>query len=322
LWRFETLNAQGSSASTKVEADMNANSFFRGAAFLATAAALAAPAIADGRKPGPPETPYVDARSVPVAPPGSTGWGKGSITLPAGEGPGLLVGLVTQCDDACRYVIEAELTGFMPSTQATSNVEYWFGGVYGRLQEHRLPAPGEKEVPWLRVEGVWYLDKDFTGTFSAEVYGCNEAGIEYVCGRIYSRFNVSEAMPGPAPEPCRKDFAVPPIRKEKWVSGLPYRGAAPAGGTITCPKGPDYVAAEPRPVKATPGTTLSVLRPYADAADTTRRKTGGVYWQGPCKAGWRDARSTHPAAQPYATPPPPCWPILSGTFDLRYRLYE
>jgi hypothetical protein len=291
-------------------------------ATVATTVALAAPLVFADQKPDGSRTRYADAWTTGdfTEPPGSTGWGKGSMTLPAGEQPGLLVGVVKQGDELVRYCIEAELTGCIPAVDGSGQAQYWFGGLYGRMQQivDSPPTPGKDEVPWFRVEGTWTVDKYDRGTIEGQLFGCNEAGTEYVCGVVYACFEVSVAMPGPqgAPAACSKSYVDRrPFDKSKL---LPQPGGElRSADTITCPKGPDAQAADP-PKSASLPAGFEYLRPFGDAAEMMRRKFGGQYEELPCSAGWRDVRST---CSPFDTPRA-TWPVLTGTFDLRYQLYE
>jgi hypothetical protein len=313
----------------KVEEVMSLNRRFHGAALVAAVAALATPFLFADQKPDGSRTRYVDAWTSGdlQTPPGSTGWGKGSIVLPVGEQTGMLVGVVTESDGTTRYAFEAEMTGCIPSTSPSGIAEFWFGGIYGRMQAVAASEtdPGKDDVPWFDIEGLWFLDKQFEGTFSAQLIGRNDAGTQYVCGVVSGRFQVSDAMPGPASGPsrngaCFKSFGVrKPFDKSKTL-GTGVSDRAAEGGTITCPKGDPFAGATPPKGPARLGPAPGLLTTFQDAYGTRRKKTGGgLYEDPPCMAGWRDAHSTAP---PYDSRTTLNWPVLMGTFDLRYQLYE
>jgi hypothetical protein len=307
---------------------MSTKKLFPGVAFAGVAAALAVPLLLGAQKPDGTRTGYAPASASGdiQTPPGSTGWGKGSIVMPVREQPGMVVGVLTECDAPTKYVFEGELTGFMPSTGLSGGAEYWFGGMYGKMQQVAFsePDPGKEEIPWFEVEGMWVLDKHFEGSFSAQLLACNEAGTQYPCGVVEGRFQVSDAMPGPStgspaqPMSFKSYAGRKPFGKPKTGdAGVADR--ASDSGTITCPKATGQVddAAPPKqPLRRGP---LGYLTTFQDADESRRSKTGGQYEELPCDAGWRDIRSTQP---PFGTPETPNWPVLMGTFDLRYQLYE
>jgi hypothetical protein len=278
-------------------------------AFVVTAAALATPFLMADQKHDGSRPRHLDVRTSGEAqtPPGSTGWGKGSIVMPRGEETGMLVGVVTACDGPTKYLFEGELTGFMPSTGLSGGAQYWFGGMYGKMQmiANSEPEPGKDDIPWYSVEGMWVLDKQLEGSFTAQLLNCNGAGTQYVCGVIDGRFRVSDAMPGPAPPPGSEAMTFKfvedrlPLQKPKVV-GKGSADRESEGPVITCPKGED---------------------PTADAVDPPKQPPtrGPAEEQLPCSAGARDLLSNLP---PYRTPDTPIWPVLMGTFDLRYQLYE
>jgi hypothetical protein len=313
----------------KVEEVMSLNRLFHGAALVAAVSALTTPLLFADQKPDGSRTRYADAWTSGdlQTPPGSTGWGKGSIVLPVGEQTGMLVGVVTRSDGTTRYAFEAELTGCIPSTSPSGNAEFWFGGMYGKMQAVAVSEtdPGKDQAPWFEVEGLWILDKHLEGTFSAQLLGRNDAGTQYVCGMVKGRFQVSDAMPGPAPGTsrdgaCFKHFEdAKPIDKTK-TPGTGVSDRAAEGGTITCPKGDPFAGAMPPKVPSGLGPAPGFLVTFQDANGTRRKKSGGgLYEDAPCMAGWRDAHSTAPPYHGRATPD---WPVLMGSFELRYQLYE
>lgn len=267
--------------------------------FAAAAAALAAPLVLGDQKPDGSRTRYANAWTTGdhTVPPGSTGWGKGCISMPVGDQLGLIVGPVLRSDCQARYYLQGQLTGCIPSDGLAGGAQFWFGGLYGKLQQivESEPDPGRDEVPWFVVEGTWVLDKDYEGSFVAQLLGRNEAGTQYVCGLVVGRFEVSEAMPGPGrggsqPMSFKLLDDRRPIDKAK-LSDVPGLDGRTEGGTITCPKAAGQVDVAGPP------------------------KTEGQ----PCSTGWRDVRSTVP---PLGAHEVPNRPVLMGSFDLRYQLYE
>lgn len=306
------------------------------AAILAAGAALAAPLLLADDKPDHPKSRFTDARTADQFkdPPGQLGWGKGSIMMPVGERTGMLVGVLTECDGPCKFMLEGELSGFMPSTGLSGGAEYWFGGIYGVMREVTGgPAPDREHARVLQVEGMWVLDKNYQGSLSAQILTVNEAGNPYVCGLIDGQFKVSEAMPGPEPGPSGS-MTGKVFTDEASAHGakLQVSDRASEGGTIVCPKGKDLydgvatdvkglrVAGTPPAPGAAAPAGYDYLPDLQDAGDARPSKTGGQYEKDfPCTAGWRDVKSTVP---PYGTPETPAWPVLMGSFDLRYQLYE
>jgi hypothetical protein len=301
-----------------------------GVAFAVTVSALASPFLMAGPQGDGSRTGYSSAASPGdlQTPPGTTGWGKGSIVMPVNQQTGMFVGVLTVCDGPTKYVFEGELTGFMPSDGLTGGAEYWFGGMYGKMQAvaSSEPEPGKDDIPWYEVEGMWVLGRNYEGSFSAQLLNRNEAGTQYVCGVVDGRFQVSDAMPGPAPAPGTEDLSYMPFadrlsRSKFGTAGGRVSDRASEGRTITCPKGDDPGFASIVPPKGgrTTGSTLGVLTHFGDAGHTHRTKDGGQYEGLPCTAGWHDTNSSPPD---YGTPATPTWPVLVGSFDLRYQLYE
>lgn len=307
---------------------MSTKKLFPGVAFVATAAALAVPLLLGAQKPDGSRTGYANARASDElqTPPGSTGWGKGSIVMPVCDQPGMLVGVLTKCDGPTKYVFEGELTGFMPSTGLSGGAQYWFGGMYGKMQQVAFsePDPGKEEIPWFEVEGMWVLDKHLEGSFTAQLLSINDAGTRYPCGVVEGRFEVSDAMPGPSTGPTVerlsfKSYADRKPPEKPKIGGTGVTDRESEGETITCPKATGQVDDAAPPKQPARGGPASYLTTFQDASDGRRAKTGGRYEELPCSVGWRDLRSTLP---PFGTPETPNWPVLMGTFDLRYQLYE
>lgn len=284
---------------------MSLRKYFPAAAVLVAGAAVAAPILFADDKPDHPRSPAMDARTGDELklPPGHLGFGKGTILMPVMASPGTIIGVLTECDGPCKFMFEGELTGFMPSDGLSGGAQYWFGGLYGVMTEVVTgPAPDREHAKVLQVEGMWQVDKYLDGSFTAQILATNEAGNPYVCGIFDGRFRVSEAMPGPEPGPGRELGletvpAADRLGVRKATKG-PAADLASQGGVIVCPK-----------EKVPPaGQAPRNVRRAADAADGTQ----------PCSIDFLERPGAFSTGTPYENH----WPVLMGTFDLRYQLYE
>ena len=323
---------------------------------IAAVSVLVAPLLGADGKPEVPRGPYRADPGIIFEEPGEAGWGKGTVLLPTFQHEGILVGVL--CDNAGEavYALDAMMTGCIPSKSVEPGPHFWFGGLYGTIHEdgggfNLIDKPAE---PGLRVEGTWWLLKSNQGRFSAEIWGCNAAGIEYVCGVVEGKFDVAE--PGEEPlvnGPTALRAAIGPETKAGHQKHSPYRGVEPDG--CICPvdplapavhnkarppvEGPYYRPhhpTKPRPIPAAkhlldrrslPDGCICPVDPWSPAVPPKEAGPGEDPWE--AEGGLGKYHIEHKNPMPYPQHPdfrgvvdPPEPLELAGTFALRYQLFE
>jgi hypothetical protein len=323
---------------------------------VAAIAILIAPLLVADQKPTVPRSPYRTDPGPVLSEPGEGGWGKGTVQLPSFEQDGMLVGVLCENEGQAVYSIDALLTGCIPSKVTGSDAQYWFGGLYGVVHED----PGgrlldREEARGLAVEGTWWRVKGDRGRFSAQVWGCNQAGIEYVCGVLEGSFDLA---PPDAEAPKLGAEALDPAwqgpeSKKRLGMRSPFRdlprpdcvcpvepyALAKQGKQPVAPDAPDYRTAWPnKPRTGVAGKHLRDRRSIPDDCICPVDPFTPVYsgekvpelkdpWTPAFTVG-RYVLATK-GAMPYPAQPdyldaarlfePPS---LSGSFLLRYRLFE
>jgi hypothetical protein len=272
--------------------------------WLAVTSILIAPLLVADEKPEAPRGQYRADPGVVFEEPGEAGWGKGTVLMPTFEDLGLMVGVLCENKGEAIYSLDAMLTGCIPSQAEEGGPQFWFGGLYGAIQEYGSGTPlARQEERGLAVEGTWWLLKGNRGRFSAEIKAWNEAGNEYVCGVIEGKFDLAQPHEKqPIQGPAALGAAIGPDTKAGLHKHSPYRGVE--ADDCICPVAPFSPA---RPAKA------------AGEGEDPWGAEGGV--------GKYQLVITDP--MPYPGSPdfegalgPPEPPELAGLFALRYVLFE
>lgn len=134
-----------------------------------------------------------------------------------------------------RYVLDAQMTRFIPGIELGKGIQAISGGVYGQLREaippgvHYIVAP----QPFAYVEGTWTLGADLSGTFQLTAYERTKQGALVKMGAISGRMFARE-LPVEGDTVTATAVSAPVA---SVAQGVPFTPILPSTGQSTASQG-------------------------------------------------------------------------------------
>lgn len=157
------------------------NCLVRGAALAALASLCNAQADLLGIDSG------IGARLAALA--NQVGEGGGVLRMPTTHSHGAAQAVLVDAQGAVRYVLEAELSTFIPLSPGQGQ-RVAFGGIYGVLLDAQSSGPAGAPLVVGSVSGLWRMERDLQGNVDALVHVRGAGGTVHLAGRIQGAFDM------------------------------------------------------------------------------------------------------------------------------------
>ncbi len=187
----------------------------------------------------------IGARLAAVA--NQNGEGGGFLRMPTTHDHGAAQAVLVDAQGAPRYLLEAELSTFIPLSP-THGQRVAFGGIYGVLLDAQNAGPAGAPRVLGSVSGLWRMERDLKGNVDALVHVRGANGVVHLAGRIQGAFEmrsgggVGMTLSGSAlaaSQPANGAQAVPDPTTPRTltpfvpgVTGTALQNSSPAGGSV------------------------------------------------------------------------------------------